>query len=177
MRKNTNNKKLVSEEGMEQIIFIIRKQKVILDSDLAALYGVETKNLNKAVQRNIERFPAEFMFRLHKEETDNLRFQIGTSSYGGRRYLPYVFTEHGALMAANVLNSSQAISMSLIIIRTFIKLRQMLSINKNLAQRLDELERKYDEQFQIIFEVIERLMELPVGLPDEPEKPKIGFVE
>ena len=78
MRKNTNNKKLVSEEGMEQIIFIIRKQKVILDSDLAALYGVETKNLNKAVQRNIERFPAEFMFRLHKEETDNLRFQIGT---------------------------------------------------------------------------------------------------
>jgi phage regulator Rha-like protein len=171
MSKTNKNKSLVPEDRIEQIILIIRNQKVILDSDLAALYGVETKNLNKAISRNKTRFPEDFMFQLTKDEVENLRFQFGTSSYGGRRYLPYAFTEHGALMAANVLNSPQAITMSVAIIRTFIKLRQILSLNKDLAHRLDELEKKYDEQFQVVFQVIRRLTELP----EEPKKPKIGF--
>lgn len=184
MKKNTNNKSLVPEGKIEQIIFIIRNQKVILDSDLAVLYGVETKNLNKAIQRNITRFPADFMFQLSRKEVENLRFQIGTSSlrsqvvtanYGGRRYLPYVFTEHGALMAATVLNSERAVAMSLAIIKTFVKLRQLLSVNAEFSHRLNELEKKYDEQFQIVFQVIKRLVETPEELVIE--KPIIGFHE
>jgi phage regulator Rha-like protein len=182
MNKTNNGKSLVPEERIEQTILIIRNQKVILDSDLAALYGVETKNLNKAIRRNKDRFPEDFVFQLTGDEVESLRFQIGTSNLrsqfvtanpgsGGRRYLPYAFTEHGALMAANVLNSERAAAMSVAIIRTFVKLRQMLSINKDLSHRLDELEQKYDEQFQIVFEVIRRLTESP----EEPKKPIIGF--
>ena len=171
-------------EIIEQAILIIRNQKVILDSDLAELYGVETKNLNKAIQRNVTRFPVDFMFQLSNKEAENLRFQFGTSSlrsqsvtanYGGRRYLRYAFTEHGALMVATVLNSERAVAMSLAIIKTFVKLRQILSLNKDLARRLDELEKKYDEHFQVVFDEIRKLTETP----DEPEKEKtiIGFHE
>lgn len=171
MNKNINNKSIVPVERIEQIIFIIRKQKVILDSDLAALYGIETKTLNRAIKRNIERFPESFVFQLTKDEAENLKYQIGTSSYGGRRKLPYAFTEHGALMSSNFINSPQAISMSLAIIQTFIKLRQLLSTNKDLAHRLDELEKKYDEQFQDVFYEIKRLGETP----EEPEMKIAGF--
>jgi phage regulator Rha-like protein len=174
MDKIIKDKTIVPEERIEQIIFIIRGQKVILDSDLAALYGVETKNLNKAIQRNAGRFPADFMFQLTKVEAISLRFQIGTlkgSRGAHRKYLPYAFTEHGALMAANVLNSERAAAMSVAIVRTFVKLRQILSSNKDLSRRLDELEKKYDEHFQAIFDAIRRLMELP----EEPQKPMIGF--
>ena len=174
MNKNIKNRSLVPEDRIEQAILIIRNQKVILDSDLAALYEVETKNLNKAVQRNITRFPADFMFRLTKDESLSLRFQFGTlkNARGAhRKYLPYVFTEHGALMAATVLNSERAVAMSLAIIRTFVKLRQILSLNKDLSRRLDELEGRYDEQFQYVFQAIRKLMELP----EKTKKPRIGF--
>ena len=175
MNKNINEEGLVPEERVEQKILIIRGQKVILDSDLAALYGVEVKRLNEAVKRNIERFPAEFMFQLTREEADQLlRSQIATlrSAHGAhRKYLPYAFTEHGALMAATVLNSPQAVAMSLAIIKTFVKLRQILSVNKDLSYRLDELEKKYDEHFQIIFAVIMRLEQKT----EEPETKITGF--
>ncbi|HAO64759.1 TPA: DNA-binding protein [Candidatus Taylorbacteria bacterium] len=171
MSKKSNSKSLIPEERIEQIIFIIRNKKVILDSDLAALYGVEVKRLNEAAKRNIGRFPNDFRFQLTQLEVGNLKSQFATSSYGGRRKLPYAFTEHGALMAANVLNSERAVAMSVAIVRTFIKLRRLLSVNKDLVRRLNELEEKYDEQFQVVFVAIKRLMELP----EEPEKPKIGF--
>jgi len=185
MTNKNKGKSLIPEERIEQIILIIRNQKVVLDSDLALLYGVSVKRLNEAVKRNKERFPLDFIFQLRKGEVENLRSQfatangddsnlrsqIATSSYGGRRYLPYAFTEHGALMAATVLNSPRAVAMSLAIIRTFIKLRQILSVNKDLTKRLDELEEKYDKHFHIVFEAIKQLMEPP----EESPKPKIGF--
>lgn len=151
MSKTNKNKSLVPEERIEQTILIIRNQKVILDSDLAALYGVKTKVLNQAVKRNSNRFPEDFMFRLTTKENELVTNcdQFKKLKYSSS--LPYVFTEHGALMAANVLNSPQAITMSVVIVRTFIKLRQILSLNKDLARRLDELEGKYDEQFQNLY--------------------------
>ena len=171
MDKKSKGSIAIPNERIEQTIFIIRGQKVILDSDLAGLYGVETKVLNQAIKRNVNRFPKEFVFQLTSEELVNLRSQFVTSSYGGRRYLPYVFTEHGALMAANVLNSAKAIAMSVAIIRTFVKLRQLLPVNKDLSLRLDELEQKYDEKFHVVFEAIKQLMELP----EDEKKSKIGF--
>ena len=172
MTKENKDKSLIPEERIEQKILIIRNQKVILDSDLAVLYGVSTKVLNQAVKRNMNRFPENFMFQLNVEEVENLRSQFVTANFEMRRFSPYAFTEHGALMAANVLNSPQAISMSLAIINTFIKLRQMLSANKDFARRLDELEEKYDVQFHYVFEAIKNLM----AEPEEPEKPRIGFI-
>lgn len=171
MNKETNSKSLVPEERIEQTILIIRNQKVILDSDLATLYGVSVKRLNEAVKRNAERFPSDFMFQLTRDEVENLRSQFATANFSMRRYLPYAFTEHGALMVATVLNSPRAVAMSLAVIRTFIKLRQLLSLNKDLARRLDELEEKYDSQFHVVFEAIKQLMQLP----EEIKKPRIGF--
>lgn len=120
----------------------VRGQKVMIDSDLAQLYQLETKTLNKAVARNLDRFPEDFMFRLSKEEFDNLRLQIGTSSsgYGGRRYLPYAFTEHGVAMLSSILNSSRAVQMNILIIRAFIKMKDLLATHKDLAARVEKLE-------------------------------------
>lgn len=171
MNKNINNKSLVPEERIEQTILIIRNQKVILDSNLAALYGVDTRTLNQAVKRNINRFPSEFVFEINSEEAKILISQSVISSYAVRRHLPYAFTEHGALMAATILNSERAVAMSLAIIKTFVKLRQLLSVNKDLSHRLDELEEKYDVQFQVVFQEIKKLMELP----EKPKKGKMGF--
>ena len=133
-----------------------------MDSDLAVLYGVEVKHLNQAVKRNTEKFPPDFLFQLNLIEKNELvtncdRFRKIKHSSS----LPYAFTEHGALMAANVLNSSQAILMSVAIIRTFVKLRQLLSVNKDLTRRLDELEAEYDSQFQAVFDAIRKLMDEP----------------
>ena len=172
MSKTNNGKSLVPEERIEQTILIIRNQKAILDSDLAALYGVETKALNQAIKRNVERFPDNFMFRLTKMENELVTNCDRFEKLKHSSSLPYAFTEHGALMAANVLNSPQAISMSLAIINTFIKLRQLLSVNKDLSCRLDELESKYDEQFQYVFQAIRKLMEIP----EKTKKPRIGFI-
>jgi hypothetical protein len=172
MNKNANNKSLVPEERIEQTILIIRNKKVILDSDLAGLYGVETKALNQAVKRNSERFPENFMFRLTEAEKDEVVTNCDhLAKLKFSPNLPYVFTEHGALMAANVLNSQKAISMSLAIINTFIKLRQILSVNKDLSHRLDELEKKYNYNFQVVFRAIRKLL----SSPEELKKEKIGF--
>ena len=136
----------------------------MLDSELASLYGVLTKNLNKAVSRNIDRFPEDFMFQLSQEEVKNLRFQIGTSSWGGLRYLPHVFTEHGVLMLSSVLSSPQATHVNIQIMRTFLKQREMIHANKDLKMRVSELEKKYDTQFQVVFKAIKALID------DKPNK-------
>jgi hypothetical protein len=136
-------KELIPIEIIENKIFVIRGQKVMLDSDLALLYGVETKNLNKAVKRNISRFPSDFMFELTTEEWANLKFQIGTSSWGGRRKLPSAFTEHGVIMLSSVLNSERAVQVNIQIMRTFNKLRAIISNNKEIIERLDILEQNF----------------------------------
>jgi len=159
-------------EKVEQLILLIRDEKVILDSDLALLYGVETKALVRAVRRNRERFPEDFMFQLTNQEVIRLRCQIGTSKgRGGRRYLPYAFTEQGVAMLSSVLNSKRAILVNVEIMRAFVRLRQMLSSHADLARRLAMLEKKYDSQFKVVFDAIRELMKHP-----EPEKRRIGFV-
>lgn len=166
-------KALIPQEVIERKIYLIRGQKVMIDSDLADLYGVQTFNLNKAVKRNIDRFPSDFMFKLTKEETASLIFQNGiskTSGRGGRRYLPYAFTENGVAMLSSVLNSQRAVHVNIQIMRTFTKLREIISAHKDLAKRLDALEKKYDSQFRVVFDAIRQMME-----PPEPRKKKIGF--
>jgi hypothetical protein len=161
-------------DSIENRIYVIRGQKVMLDSDLAEIYGVENKALIRTTKRNIHRFPLDFMFRLSKEEFDNLRCQIGTSSsYGGRRYLPYVFTEHGAVMLAGVLNSPRAIEASIFVVRAFIRFRELLSSHRELAVKLKELESKiagHDREIKALFEAIRQLMK-----PPEKSKRQIGF--
>jgi len=164
-------KAVILVEQIESIILLIRGQKVILDADLAGLYGVETKILNKAVKRHLDRFPKDFMFQLTTEDAENLRFQIGTSSriHGGRRYLPYAFTEHGALMAANILKSKTAVSMSIYVVRAFIRMREELTSRRDLEERLDQIEKillVHDAQLKELFEKIR-----PLLLPP-PEKPR-----
>lgn len=162
---------LVPMERIERAIIVVRGEKVMLDSELAEIYGVETKALNRAVKRNESRFPSDFMFQLTSEEAANLRCQSGTSSsYGGRRYLPYAFTEHGALMLANVLNSERAAQTSVMVVRAFVKLRQMLASNADLARKLAAMEKKYDAQFKVVFDAIRQLMS-----PPEKLKREIGF--
>src|SRR6185369_16304036 len=158
-----NKTDLLSIEKIETAIYFIRGEKVMLDRDLALLYGVQTKILNKAVKRNLQRFPPDFMFQLTEDEAETLRFQIGTSNKGrgGRRYLPYVFTEQGVAMLSTVLNSERAILVNIGIMRAFVKLRQMLASNTELSRRLDELESKYDKQFRVVFDAIRHLMAAP----------------
>ena len=147
----------------------------MLDSDLAEVYGVGTKALNQAVGRNRERFPSDFLLRLTSEEADSLRSQIVTSKVGrgGRRYLPYVFTEHGAVMLASVLNSAAAVAASIQVVRAFVRLRTILATHKDLARKLDALEQKCDRRFKVVFETIREM--LPPSV--KPRKRPIGFVE
>lgn len=162
---------LIPMERIEQKIFLIRGEKVMLDSDLALLYEVETKAINKAVKRNHERFPEDFLFQLTEQESEALRFHFGTSKKrGGRRYLPYVFTEQGVAMLSSVLKSQRAILVNVAIMRTFVKLRKMIISHKDLAQKLAQLEKKYDAQFKIVFDAIRELM-----TPPPVKKRKIGF--
>jgi hypothetical protein len=167
------NRSLIPIERIERMILLIRGQKVMLDSDLAELYGVTTKRLNEQVRRNLSRFPEDFVFQLTESESDLLRSQIATSKTGrgGRRYLPYVFTEQGVAMLSSVLNSERAIKVNIEIMRAFVRLRQILASNKELAKKLNELEKKYDAQFKIVFDVIRELMRTP-----EPKKRPIGFL-
>lgn len=158
-------------ERIERLTLLLRGHKVILDSDLAVLYGVETKALNRALMRNRERFPADFVFQLVESEVENLRCQFGTSRWGGRRYRPYAFTEQGVAMLSGVLHSRRAIQVNVAIMRTFVRLRQMLASNARLAQKLEELEQKYDHQFKIVFDAIRELMTQP-----QPKKRRIGFL-
>jgi hypothetical protein len=172
--------KVLIIKDVGSLIITIRNQKVIVDRDLAEIYGVETRRLNEQVKRNPERFPEDFMFQLTKEEADfwlRSRSQIAILKRGKNiKYLPYAFTEHGAIMAANVLNSPQAVRMSVFVVRAFVKLREMLSTHKELAHKLTELERKlqnHDESIRSLVVAIRQLMR-----PVEPETPKkrIGFL-
>jgi hypothetical protein len=151
---------LVSAERIESRIYLIRGEKVMLDSDLAELYGVSTKVLNQAVLRNAERFPSDFMFQLTWQEFGNLKSQSVTSSsgHGGRRKLPLVFTEQGVAMLSGLLNSPRAISVNVAIMRTFVRLRQLIGSHADLARKLAELESKYDDQFRAVFDAIRELM-------------------
>lgn len=161
----------ISIERIEQTILLIRRHRVMLDTDLAKLYGVTTKVLNQAVKRNATRFPADFMFQLTTEETAALRSQFVTSKgRGGRQYRPYVFTEQGVAMLSSVLHSERAIQVNIAIMRAFVQLREMIGSNKGLARRLNELEKKYDSQFRIVFEAIRELMTEP-----ELKTKRIGF--
>lgn len=158
-------------DRVEKSIHVIRGERVILDSNLAGLYGVTTARLNQQVKRNDDRFPIDFMFQLTRKEYDFLMLQNATSKgRGGRRKLPLVFTEHGALMAANVLSSKRAVQASVQVVRAFVRLRQMLYSNAELAAKLNELERKYDEQFKVVFVAIRQLM-----TPPEVKRKQIGF--
>ena len=162
-------------ERVEHRIYMIRGHKVMLDSDLAELYGVKTEALNQAIKRNQERFPQDFMFRLTAEEAESLRsqFVISKQGRGGRRYLPHAFTEQGVAMLSSVLNSRRAVQVNIAIMRAFVKLREILATHKELAQKLAELERKlqgHDNQTQSIFDAIRQLM-APPGSP----RHRIGF--
>ncbi|HZX36211.1 MAG TPA: ORF6N domain-containing protein [Thermodesulfobacteriota bacterium] len=160
-------------EVIEKKILLIRGHKVMLDSDLAVLYGVTTKRLNEQVRRNLRRFPSDFMFQLTAEEIESLRSQFATLKTGRgrhRKYLPYVFTEQGVAMLSSVLNSEKAIEVNILIMRAFVKLREMLATHKDLAKKMEEMEKKYDEQFKVVFEAIYELMK-----PPEPSRRRIGF--
>ncbi len=162
---------IMAPEIIENKIFLIRGKKVVLDRNLAQLYGVETKVINQAVKRNIERFPNDFMFQLTVKEASSLRSHFVTLKRGQHlKYLPYAFTEYGILMLSSVLNSPRAIQVNIQIMRTFTKLREMLSTHVELKQKIENLEKKYDYQFKIVFETIKKLLEPP----DKPKNP-IGF--
>ncbi len=170
---------MISERIISNKIYFIRSEKVMLDSDLAELYGVSTKSLNLAVKRNVLRFPKDFMFQVNHEEIKSLRFQIETSKSGrgGRRYLPFMFTEKGVAMLSSVLNSERAIHVNIQIMRTFTKLREYLATHENLKKKIEAVERKFegkfknhDRQFQAVFEAIRQLV-----IPSRNPKRKIGF--
>ncbi len=158
--------------SIEKKIYFIRGQRVMLDEDLAVLYEVKTYALIQAVKRNLSRFPEDFMFQLSKMDYDCLSSQIVSSNKkrGGRRYLPYAFTEHGVAMLSSVLRSEKAILVNIEIMRTFSRIRHFIASHKDLAQKLEELERKYDEQFRVVFDAIRQLMS-----PADPPKRRIGF--
>jgi hypothetical protein len=162
---------LVPIERIERMILFVRGQKAMLDRDFAQLYQVETRALLQAVKRNLDRFQAHFMFQLTPEEFVELRSQFVTSSWGGRRYLPYAFTEQGVPMLSCVLHSRRAVQVNIEIVRAFVRLRRLADSSAELRRSLDELEKKYDAQFNVVFEVIRKLMQLaPV-----PSKRRIGF--
>jgi ORF6N domain len=194
MPKSSN--KLTSDQ-LDRLIYEVRGERLMLDSDLALIYGVETKALNRAVKRNRDPFPTDFV--LSEDEWKNLRYQIGTSSsnskhqssryqigtstlgHGGRRSRPYVFTEHGAIMAANVLNSRRAVQMSVFVVRAFLKMRALLGDNRDLAQKLAALEKELKKRLNVhegvIVTILQRVMNIidPPALPPPPPKPRIGF--
>ena len=167
------SKNVIPVERIETKILLLRGQKVLLDRDLAELYGVSTKILKRAVTRNLERFPLDFMFVLDRQEVATLRCQIGTSKTdprGGTRYTPMAFTEQGVAMLSGVLKSPRAIQVNIAIMRAFVRLRALLAGHAELAERLDELERKYDVQFRAVFDAIRELM-----TPPEPAHKQIGY--
>ena len=167
-------KGLIPQERIEHRILVIRGQKVMLDKDLAQLYGITTFNLNKAVSRNLYRFPEDFMFQLTKEEFKNLIFHFGISSWGGTRKMPRAFTEHGILMLSSVLKSKRAANVNIAIMRTFIRLKQVLATHKKLADKLKKLEQKVGKHNKLIIEIFEIIKQLTQPPRSKP-KPQIGF--
>ena len=182
----TKNPSLIPQKHIENKILFIRGHKVMLDKDLAELYEVQTKVLNQAVKRNLDRFPEDFMFQMTKEEFENWKSQFVTSNQAEktslrsqnvtlkqgqhRKYLPYVFTEQGVSMLSSILNSNRAIQVNIQIMRTFTKLRELMTTHKELRQKIETMEQKYDYQFKIVFDAIKKLLDPPA----EPKKP-IGF--
>lgn len=188
---------LPKPENLAQLVFLIRGEKVLLDADLAMLYGVETGALNRAVKRNLERFPEDFMFQLNSEDWENLKCQIGISSspatpgkkkdglvrsqivtagsHGGRRVLPYAFTEQGVAMLSSVLRSPRAVEVNIAIMRTFVQLRRLMDSNRDLARKIEALEMKYDEQFAIVFDAIKQLIADDKEGKTKPKR-RIGFL-
>jgi len=165
---------MILTERIERFIFLIRGHKVMLDDDLAELYDVQTKVFNQAVKRNRNRFPSDFMFQLTDEEYHSLRSQFVTLDTGRgrhRKYLPFVFTEQGVSMLSSVLRSDRAVRVNIEIMRAFVRLREVLATHKDLAAKLEAMEKKYDAQFKVVFDAIRQLM-----IPPEPKKRKIGFL-
>ena len=184
----------VQPENLAQLVFFVRGEKVMLDADLATLYGVDTGALNRAVKRNIGRFPADFMFQLTDEDWANLKCQIGisspagavsnrgirsrivtSSSHGGRRALPYAFTEQGIAMLSSVLRSQRAVEVNIAIMRTFVQLRRLMDSNRDLARKIEAMEKKYDEQFAVVFDAIKRLIAEDRAQTARPKR-RIGFL-
>lgn len=162
-------KNIVPLERIAAAIYVIRGEKVMLDSDLAELYGVETKMLVRAMKRNLERFPEDFCFQLDNEEFENLKYHLGTSSqWGGRRTCPYAFTEHGVLMLSSVLRSEKAVQVNIDIVRTFTHMRKLLATNEELARKVAE----HDRHIANLYEHVEKLLRLP-----EPNKNPIGYIK
>lgn len=171
----TDSRLLIPAERIERAILLIRGHKVMLDSDLASLYGVGTKVLNQAVKRNLDRFPEDFMFQLSDEELRNWRSQIVTSNPAakmGVRRKPYAFTEQGVAMLSSVLSSPRAVTVNIEIMRAFVRLRRLLASNAELARKLDALEKKYDAQFKVVFDAIRQLMQPPAP---PAKRRRIGF--
>ena len=169
--QNVISNSLVPSERIERRILLIGGQKVILDADLSELYEVEVGQLNRAVRRNLERFPKDFMFQLSSQEHEDLKCQNGiSSSWGGRRHAPYAFTEQGVAMLSSVLRSPRAVQVNIAIMRAFVKLREILSSHRDLARRLDAMESKYDKHFKAVFDAIRELMR-----PPEKPRARIGF--
>src|SRR5213596_2041856 len=165
------SKELVLNRQVAKVIRVIRGEKVLLDFDLAPLYGVTTGNLNKAMRRNRERFPSDFMFQLTAAEAESLIFQFGIAKgRGGRRHRPYAFTEQGVAMLSSVLNGERAVQVNIAIMRTFVQLRRLMDSNADLARKIESLEKKYDEKFATVFAAIKQLI-----APTEPAKKRIGF--
>ena len=163
-------------ERIEQAILVVRGHRVMLDQDLAKLYGVPTNRVNEQIRRNSQRFPDDFMFLLTDLELDSLRSQFATSKVGrgGRRTLPYAFTEQGVAMLSSVLNSPRAIEVNIAIMRAFVKLRELIMTHKDLARKLDDMEKKYDAQFKVVFDALRQLMQPP---PEPAKKRRIGFMQ
>ena len=162
----------IPPERIERRISLLRGQRVMIDVDLAELYGVETKALNRAVKRNRPRFPDDFMFQLSARESAALRFHFGTSNRGGRRYRPYAFTEHGVAMLSSVLRSERAVRVNIAIVRTFVRLRQFFASHADLARKLEALEKKCDARFGLVFDALRRLAASPA---ERESKVRIGF--
>ena len=182
-------------ENLAQLVFFVRGEKVMLDADLASLYGVETGALNRAVKRNLDRFPGDFMFRFTTEDWENLKCQIGISSspgasharealksqfvtssfHGGRRGLPYAFTEQGVAMLSSVLRSARAVEVNIAIMRTFVQLRRLMDSNRDLARKIETMEKKYDEQFAVVFNAIKQLISDDDSRKARPKR-SIGFL-
>lgn len=166
-------------QNLAQLVLFVRGEKVMLDSDLALLYGVSTGALNRSVKRNSNRFPDDFMFNLTAREWENLRCQIGisrfrTAAHGGRRRLPYVFTEQGIAMLSSVLRSQRAAEVNIAIMRTFVQLRRLMDSNRQLARKIEAMEKKYDEQFAVVFDAIKRLVAEDSARKAQPRR-SIGF--
>jgi hypothetical protein len=173
-----NNEIAIPEEVIMSKIYLIRDKKVMLDSDLSELYEVETKQLKRAVRRNIRRFPEDFMFELTDTEFSNLRSQFGTSNWGGVRYAPMAFTEQGVAMLSSVLNSERAITVNIQIIRIFTKMRALLATHKEILQKLEQLEKKdieQDDKIMLIFEYLKQLEKAKQQELEQKNRPKIGF--